>query len=363
MKRYFIIVLLIFNFVIINSAEIKLQFKKEYLTTTNKSYINKIDNNSVLITNTTNNNSFLINNINNRKEKVIKLSTNSFGRYILLNKNIFALNSNEENIYIFESKENTFVKGYKFNNMDFNIKDNSLFYQNDFISNIFMKVSFEDDDFEIISADNADEIKSINSIALFRKEYSYEYLNDLWLYDGEKKSYKILSDNTIGYFIISDNLFFILRNKGGFENIEYEYYLIDSQGYIQGKYGKDDFNNLYFTSGEIIDNKYLILSGKDDKHQGILLYEFKICENSINKEHNKIITNNILLQTSVNNLRLRSEPSLKSKVIFSLPKNEWVRIIEYGDKETIDGVTGKWVKVFTKQFVGWCFDAYLEELK
>ncbi|MBN2572696.1 MAG: SH3 domain-containing protein [Ignavibacteriales bacterium] len=73
---------------------------------------------------------------------------------------------------------------------------------------------------------------------------------------------------------------------------------------------------------------------------------------------------NIFYEPSINSLRFRESPSLYGKIIRNLNKCEKLELIEKGKEETINGVKGSWVKVKTeKGEVGWCFDAYLEEVK
>ncbi len=72
----------------------------------------------------------------------------------------------------------------------------------------------------------------------------------------------------------------------------------------------------------------------------------------------------VTYKPSIDNLRFRETPDLKGKFIRSLIKNENLELIETGKSDTIDGVKGNWVKVKTeKGEIGWCFDAYLEEVK
>jgi len=66
----------------------------------------------------------------------------------------------------------------------------------------------------------------------------------------------------------------------------------------------------------------------------------------------------------IDNLRFRESPTIDGKFIRMLSKDEKLEIIEQGKSETINGVKGNWVKVKTeKGEIGWCFDAYLEEIK
>jgi len=73
---------------------------------------------------------------------------------------------------------------------------------------------------------------------------------------------------------------------------------------------------------------------------------------------------NKLFFSKVDTLRLRESPSIDGKIIRNLIKGEKLELLEKGKVETINGVKGTWVKVKTEQGeVGWCFDAYLEEVK
>jgi hypothetical protein len=85
----------------------------------------------------------------------------------------------------------------------------------------------------------------------------------------------------------------------------------------------------------------------------------------------------------ISSLRLRERPWPDSKVQRILNKDERLLILIHGKKEvelerargdgkwvkvqigdvTVDGVKGNWVKVLTeKDEIGWCFDAYLEQM-
>jgi len=76
------------------------------------------------------------------------------------------------------------------------------------------------------------------------------------------------------------------------------------------------------------------------------------------------VSNKKQFTTKIDNLRFRERPDLDSKVIRVFKKSEKLTILETGKTETIDGVKGTWVKVKTEQGeIGWCFDAYLEEVK
>jgi Leucine-rich repeat (LRR) protein len=66
----------------------------------------------------------------------------------------------------------------------------------------------------------------------------------------------------------------------------------------------------------------------------------------------------------VDTLRIRESPNQGGKIIRMLSKGENLELLEKGKEETISGVHGSWLKVKTdKGEIGWCFDAYLEEVK
>ncbi|MBP7737017.1 MAG: SH3 domain-containing protein [Spirochaetes bacterium] len=67
-------------------------------------------------------------------------------------------------------------------------------------------------------------------------------------------------------------------------------------------------------------------------------------------------------KSKINNLRLRNESSIKGLIIRNLDKKDKMIILKKGKKESIDGVSGNWVKVLTdKNEIGWCFDSFLEK--
>jgi len=72
----------------------------------------------------------------------------------------------------------------------------------------------------------------------------------------------------------------------------------------------------------------------------------------------------IIKMVSVDNLRLRETPDVSSKVILLMKKNTKIEIIDLGKMTFVNKVSGTWIKVRTELGEeGWCFDAYLEELK
>ncbi len=67
---------------------------------------------------------------------------------------------------------------------------------------------------------------------------------------------------------------------------------------------------------------------------------------------------------SAPDLRLRTEPSTKAKMIRLLRKGEKLALVEKGNTETVGGSQGSWVKVRTSgNETGWCFDRFLESYK
>ena len=82
--------------------------------------------------------------------------------------------------------------------------------------------------------------------------------------------------------------------------------------------------------------------------------------------YTKITAKNIPVKyiAQVDTLRIRESPDQSGKIIRMLSKGEKLELLEKGKEETIGGVQGNWVKVKTdKGEIGWCFDAYLEEVK
>jgi hypothetical protein len=68
--------------------------------------------------------------------------------------------------------------------------------------------------------------------------------------------------------------------------------------------------------------------------------------------------------TTTDNLKVRITPELSSRVPAVLEKGTPLQVLEYGPAETIAGVTAPWVRIVTGDGdTGWCFSAYLEEIK
>jgi hypothetical protein len=127
-----------------------------------------------------------------------------------------------------------------------------------------------------------------------------------------------------------------------------------------------DFYNIWPENEEYpekkISTKYIDeLISKGDRRVEL----YKIIDNIVNNiEFKVLLSKKNEFINKVENLRLRNSPSSIAKIIRNLIKGEKLELIEKGKEETINGVTGNWVKVKTQQGeTGWCFDAYLEEVK
>lgn len=74
--------------------------------------------------------------------------------------------------------------------------------------------------------------------------------------------------------------------------------------------------------------------------------------------------NNQYYRSTIDNLRFRESPDLDGEFIRMLTQSDKLELLEKGKSEIINDITGTWVKVKTEQGeIGWCFDAYLEEIK
>lgn len=162
------------------------------------------------------------------------------------------------------------------------------------------------------------------------------------------------------------------------------YHYCDEPRFYNGKLYEEDKNNLRLRVNSII-NSYskgseknkneastialnqisneinLIIEGKkvDNLFPEQLIYLFTI--------YNKIVSTlnfsepKINYKTIVCNTILREDQTKDSKTI---KKNEIVKLLAFGKYNVIDKIDGLWVKVETeKGEIGWCFDAYLEEIK
>lgn len=65
---------------------------------------------------------------------------------------------------------------------------------------------------------------------------------------------------------------------------------------------------------------------------------------------------------ATDNLKIRAEPSLNAEKIGLIKKDDYAKILEVGEKITIDGIESAWVKVRTQDGKeGWCFAGYLTD--
>jgi hypothetical protein len=70
----------------------------------------------------------------------------------------------------------------------------------------------------------------------------------------------------------------------------------------------------------------------------------------------------IFYTPKVDNLRLRDKPNVDGKLIRFLKKGEVLRVYQKSKEEIVNGESGNWIYVETKDGkYGWCFDFYLEE--
>gem|GEM_PF-5535964 len=132
---------------------------------------------------------------------------------------------------------------------------------------------------------------------------------------------------------------------------------------------KDNNKNSLTIWNYNINNNKIWIYGKDP---GLPFYVFKNEKNILSiltpaatmglKFLKKLDKNKIVYKVKIENLRLRKSPEINSNnFIRTLNRNEILVLIEYGKKDTISGVTGKWIKVYTENNdVGWCFDYYIK---
>jgi hypothetical protein len=105
--------------------------------------------------------------------------------------------------------------------------------------------------------------------------------------------------------------------------------------------------------------------------QIIIASLFMVALISINNELPSIekLTPKKVLLVSGNNVNLREDPNINSRVIKQLIIGEWVYFRDRkGKKETIGDLNGEWIKVLTrytdkydKDISGWVFDYYLAD--
>lgn len=82
--------------------------------------------------------------------------------------------------------------------------------------------------------------------------------------------------------------------------------------------------------------------------------------NEIEQLQNKSPYRTAIVNTTANELNLRSEPNLASNVVIKIPDSSAVKIL-YFDEEVLvlDGQTGKWCKIKYADKEGWVWGNYL----
>ena len=89
-------------------------------------------------------------------------------------------------------------------------------------------------------------------------------------------------------------------------------------------------------------------------------YEYLILKNEV--INNGTVNINSSIQkyvTAANGLFIRELPSINQRIITIVPYTKKVFILETGNPETINNISGNWVKVKWGNFIGWSFDGYL----
>ncbi len=217
-----------------------------------------------------------------------------------------------------------------------------------------------------------------NNIYWLTDSYEYESLLRLNRYNIKEKKVDIIYDGVICFSIIPNDpdylLIFAQGSKYHFNEgyLHGDFIIIKNNGEVVKNFDKEhyDLGEEYFIdSFDINENNEIIVDGgylnyskniyiPNTSQSGLLLLELK--EDNIKNVKSKII----FFTPNVDNLRFRASPDLQGKFIRSLIKGEKLELIEKGKTETIQGIKGTWIKVKTeKGEVGWCFDAYLEEVK
>ncbi|OHD36425.1 MAG: hypothetical protein A2015_10395 [Spirochaetes bacterium GWF1_31_7] len=131
------------------------------------------------------------------------------------------------------------------------------------------------------------------------------------------------------------------------------------QDHKEKKSGKYLFiEDVYYTEKNIEEYKKL------KYYSSSLVEAERFVQYNKNLSVNKYIYKNDILKSITDNLRLRENGDINAKVIKKLKKNEKVNLQKFGKYEVINNFHGNWVQVKTESGEeGWCFDAYLEEVK
>lgn len=166
------------------------------------------------------------------------------------------------------------------------------------------------------------------------------------------------------------------------------YHYCDEPRFFNGKLYEEDKNNLRLRVNSIIDSYEKKIDKKDKNRASTLalnqisdeinlIIEGKKANNLFPEQliylftvYNKIVSTlnfsepTIKYKTKVCNTILRENQSINGKMINKIEKNKVLKLISFGKYDFVDKIDGIWVKVETeKGEIGWCFDAYLGEIK
>lgn len=140
-----------------------------------------------------------------------------------------------------------------------------------------------------------------------------------------------------------------------------------------GKYEYNGFNKIvlnykngdvgYLDVIEIENGQKTIKMGKQIFNPDLFQELSQLQLNEVTGNEDSMLSDKFYLTSTIPNLRFRKTPK-DGEFIRMLEKDEKIELLEKGETETIGGAKGTWVKVRTsKGEIGWCFDAYLKEIK
>ena len=254
---------------------------------------------------------------------------------------------------------------------------------------------------EIFTIYAIDGNKMFYSELLYTSDNKIHEVNTKYYYGSPAKSKTLFEYNKTGLIIkeVMDNVIkvFSYDKKNRISEVKYSYgnnslkekfeytndtdyicepSLVDYNPDISGsvKYDKKIHidkieNNVQYITDEYYLKKYIaksikrkIISSKIVEY--IAFYkQFKQTKKYVFSYNKNAFAGNQYTPT-VDNLRFRETEDTSSKILRKLKKGEKLELLEKGKTETIGDATGVWVKVRTEQGeIGWCFDAYLEEVK
>ena len=82
--------------------------------------------------------------------------------------------------------------------------------------------------------------------------------------------------------------------------------------------------------------------------------------NTIEELQNKSPYRTAIVNTTANELNLRSQPNLSSEVVIKIPDSSAVKILYFDEEELVlEGETGKWCKIRYADKEGWVWGNYL----